>query len=43
MVLLMIQGKCAGFRAKNVQVSGHLPTDGEIKRDGIDERTETSV
>jgi hypothetical protein len=25
MVLLVIQGKCAGFRAKNIQVSGHLP------------------
>src|SRR5215469_15395204 len=24
-VLLMIRGTCAGFRAKNVQVSGHLP------------------
>ena len=25
MFLLMIQGKSAGFRAKNVKVSGHLP------------------
>src|SRR5258708_35461674 len=24
-VLSTIRGKCAGFRAKNVQVSGHLP------------------
>lgn len=25
MLLLMIQGKSVGFRAKNVQVSSHLP------------------
>jgi hypothetical protein len=25
-VLLKIEGKCAGFRAKSVHISGHLPT-----------------
>jgi hypothetical protein len=25
-VLLKIEGKCAGFRAKSVHISGHLPS-----------------
>jgi hypothetical protein len=28
-VLLKIEGKCAGFRAKSVHISGHLPGVGQ--------------
>jgi hypothetical protein len=31
-VLLNIQGKCAGLRAKSARFSGHLPTHGRQKR-----------
>jgi hypothetical protein len=33
MLLLKIEGKSAGFRAKNVQVSGHLPAGTGVKSD----------